>query len=458
MSISNERLVLSGLVQNEDYTRKVIAFIKPEYFKDEAEQRVYNHINQYIQKYNHAPNISTLKVMLGNDQTITEAQTSESVAVVDDIFDIVPPTSLDWMIKTTEEFCQERAVFNAIQRSIAIYQKEETKVTTAAIPDILQEAIAVCFDNTIGSDYWEDAEARWDYYNNPETRIAFGMQIFNEVTCGGVTRKTLNYLVAGINVGKTLGLVSLSCDYMRLSLNVLYFSMEMSEKEIERRIDANMMKTAANDIVTLGKERFMSRVAALKSKSYGRFKVKEFAPGSASALDFQRVLDDLKIKQGFVPDIIMIDYTQITKSSRLSMNAGSYFYYKAVAEELRALAVNNNAVVWSAAQFNRGNMAATEVDMDGIAESVGIAMTADGMWALMRTEELDGVGQLLVKQLKSRYANKAVRMRFTIGVDIDKQTFFDVNQSEQSNIVQPEQIKPMSGRDIKQKFLDAGLS
>lgn len=452
--ISNERLILASLTKNEQYMRAVFPFLKSEYFRDQTEKRVFELIANYLNKYNTCPNKSSLGILVTNDLGMNEGQTTDAAEIVSDIFDIIPPSNEEFLIKTTEEWCQNQAVHNAIDTAISVYQGENKDITTHAIPDILKEAIGLSFDVKVGLDFDDDAKIRWDYYTTPENKIAFDLDIMNEVTCGGVTRKTLNVLTAGVNVGKTMSLIHLASAYKQAGLNVLYFSLEMREEAIMQRMDANILKTPVNDIVSLGEERYLNRIEAMRQKTHGKLKVKEFPPGTASAAHFRHTINELKLKQNFTADVIIVDYLTITASSRMKYGVqGSYFYYKAVAEELRALAVEENIVMWTAAQFNRGGMSATEVGMEDLAESVGIAQTVDGMWAIIRTDELDQVGQLLVKQLKSRYANKAVRTRFTIGVDIEKQTLFDVTQSQQDGIIQPEQARAPSASELRDKFM-----
>lgn len=455
--ITNERLILAGLVKDEEYMRKVLPFISPDYFGDESEKRLFGMVRDYTTKYNMIPDKATLSVEAQNDLSISEGQAERLALTINDVFSIVPPKNLEWMVKTTEDFCQQKAVYNAIQQSISIYQGEESKLTVAAIPDILAKAISVSFDSAIGMDYFTTAEQRYDFYANPESRVPFRMGSFNDVTCGGVIRKTLNLLVAGVNVGKTLGLVSLAADYVRDGYNVLYISGEMREEMIMNRFDANMLETGVNKLVEMGRDKFVSRVHKLKEKTQGNFVVREFPPGAATALSIKNLIDELKMKKGFVPDVIVCDYLQIMGSYRMTYGSqGSYYYFKAVAEELRALAVETNTVLWTAAQFNRTGMAATDVEMSDIAESTGIAQTADGMWALIRTEELDQQNQLLVKQLKSRYANKAVKMRFCIGVSVDTQTLFDLDDDRSVEMAGSEVAAKVSQTDVRQQFLERG--
>jgi replicative DNA helicase len=451
--VTNERLVLSALVKNEEYLRKLIPYVKEEYFEDESEKRLFKMINEYAGKYNELPDKSTLIVEAKNDRSLDDGREERLLETVADVFSIVPSQNYEWLKKITEAWCQERAVHNALQEAIAIYQGENKKLTIAAVPDILAKAISISFNTQIGQDYFDDAELRYDFYTNPESRVAFRIPTFNEVTAGGPTRKTLNLFVAGTNVGKSLALVSLAADYIRDGLNVLYVSCEMREEVVFQRVDSNLLNVNMNKLIEIGKEKFLGRIDALKQKSYGKLKVKEFPPSSASVLNIRQTLDELRMKQNFVPDVIIVDYLQILSSYRLAYSVGSYYFFKAVAEELRAMAVETNTVVWSAAQFNRGQMTATDVDMSGIAESAGIAHTADGMWALIRTDELDQVNQLLVKQLKSRYANKAVKTTFTIGVNIETQTLYGLEDDRSGEFTQMDSTAVTNQSDLKSKFM-----
>lgn len=452
MSVTNTRLILSALSQNENYMRKCIPYIKDDYFRDTEEKKVFELINAHVAQYNKAPNKAALDVLIRNDQTITEDQTDAAYEVVADIFDIDPPENEEWLVKMSEDFCRDQAVHNAIDKAISIYQGEDKKLTTAAIPEILQQAIGVSFDSKLGMDMLDDAEMRWEYYTNPETKIPFDIKIFNEVTCGGIPRKTLNVIAAGINVGKTMTLAALACMYLKMGYKVAYFSNEMGEMQIGQRMDANLLKTNIDDIVSLGRDKFMNRIDKMKSMSYGQLKVKEYPPMTASVTHYRHALNEWKLKQNFVPDVILIDYLQITASATMKSDAGSYYYYKAVAQEMRALFIQENVIGWSAVQFTRGGMSDTDADMSDIGESAGIPQAADGMWSVTRTEELDQLGQLMIKQLKSRYADKSVRMRFTLGVDAPKQMLFDVDQTSTNEMTNPEKVERKSQDELKSKW------
>ena len=453
-SLTTETMILSSVIRDETFARKCLPYIKDEYFDDMIDRRIFRAASAFIMEYGSQPNQTGIAVALRNDQSLNETHTEIALLRLDEIFRSECDHNSDWVLNTTEKFCQQKSLYLAIHRSIAIYQGDEKDLTVMAIPDILKDALAVSFDTKIGLDFFIDAELRYEYYITPENKIPFQLSILNEVTCGGIPRKTFNVIVAGINVGKSMALVSMACDYMRSGLNVLYVSMEMREELIMQRVDANLMRVNVNDVAAVGKERFLNRVEVLRQKSYGSIRVKEFAPGMASAAHIRHSMEEMKLKQNFIPDVVIVDYVQITASSRMKYGqVGSYYYYKAVAEELRGLAVEKDIIVWSAAQFNRGGMNVTEPGMDDVGESTGIPATADGAWALIRTDELDQLGQIMWKQLKSRYANKAVKTRFVSGVNVEQQTLFDIEESAQPKLTQPEQARPMTGDQLRDRFM-----
>lgn len=453
--ISTERVILAALVKNADFLVKVLPYIKEEYFEDSAEARVFTKISDFTSKYNALIDKSTLMVGLKTEYSFDEQMIDRSMEVANDIFAINPTSSMEWLEETTEGWVRDRAIFNAINAAIQIYQGKDKQLTVSAIPDILTTAISISFDDRIGSDYFDNALERFDYYTNPATKIPFLIPEFNEITCGGIPTKTLNILLAGINVGKSLGLVSLACDYARQGYDVLYISMEMREELVLQRMDANILDVNTNSLAELGRERFVNKIAALREKTMGRIVVKEFPPGGATALDIKRAIADLRLKRNFKPVVVMVDYIQIIASYRMQYGtSGSYYYYKAVAEELRKMAVEEDIIVWTASQFNRGGQDASDVNMGDVAESMAIAATADGMWGLIRTEELDQMGQLLVKQLKTRYANKATKLRFTIGVNVDKQQLYGLEEGRGAALINSSEHVRTNQEDLKKRFLD----
>lgn len=446
MTVTTERLILGGLVLNDDFVRHVVPYIQPEYFESAAERLVFENIKKYLNEYNTLPAKPALIIDVQNDSSAPDKITEEAVEVVKDIYNInVDELDKKWLVDQCEGFCQNKAVYNAIMKAIAIYDGSDKDHTPHVIPDLIKDAVGVSFDTHIGMDMFEDAESRYDYYTAPESKIPFDLDILNKITNGGCSRKTLNVFVAGINVGKTLSMAHLAAAYMRAGLNVLYISMEMCEHEILKRVDANMLKVPLSQLSHLDKDTFMGKVERIKQKTHGKLKVKEFPPGAANAAHFKHLINELKLKQRFSPDVIMVDYIGITGSSRMKLGVQtSYFYLKAVAEELRALAVETETVLWTAMQLTRTGINSSDVEITDVSESMGIPATADLMLSVSRTEEMDELGQLLFKQLKNRYGNKTNLLRFAVGVDLDKQTLYDVNQEEQKDL---EVAKPPTNSD-----------
>lgn len=447
--MSQERLVLAGLVQSEAYAKKVVGYIKPEYFEGDEGKLVFESAKTYLLTYHSLPTKIALETVISANKEIDERKAEAALDILEDVFDIIPPDSTEFLVDTTEKWCKDRALFNAINKSISIYQGEEKALAVAAIPDLVKEALSVTFDSSLGQDWLDDAEARWTYYTTPENKIPFKIDALNEITCGGVTRKSLNIIAAGINVGKSMCLIALAADYVRLGLNVLYISLEMREEMVLQRLDANLLNVPINGIIDLGKDRYLDAVEKIRQRAYGKFKVKEYPPSSASALHFERLIEDYEMLHGFVPDVVMVDYIQITSSYKMQNNVGSYYYYKSVAEELRSLGVRRNLCMWTVSQLNRGGMDNTDPGLTDTGESTGIPATADGMWAVIRTEELDAVGQLSWKQLKSRYANKAVKTHFMTGVDVDRQQLFGISEAASAQVTRS--IAPKAG-STKDRF------
>lgn len=370
--ISTERLVLGGLVMSEDFTRQTIPFLQPEYFQNTAEQSVFKTIKKYIHEYKSLPSSTALMLDVKNDMELAERDIASAVDIVNDIYTInVKDLDPKWLVKQAEEFCQSKAIYLAIMKSIAIYDGSEKDLTPHAIPDMVKNAISISFDSHIGKDYYDDAEARYDYYTQPENKVPFDLEILNKITNGGCGKKTLNVIAAGVNCGKTLTMCHLAAAYMKMGHNVLYISMEMSEDEILKRVDANLLRVNINKISELGRDAFLSRVHKIREKTHGKIKVKEFPTGAATCAHFSHLLNELKLKQGFEPTIIIIDYIGITGSSRMKMGVqSSYFYLKAVAEEMRALAVETETVVWTALQLNRQGITSSDVEITDVAECI----------------------------------------------------------------------------------------
>lgn len=453
MSYNTERVILSGLVNNSEYASKVMPYLKDEYFDDVAERSVFSLIMSYSTHYSKIPNKAVVHHALSN-QTLSEELRDECMECVDQIFDEIEIEDYSWLVDQSESFCRQKAVHNAIMKSISIYSGEDTSYNIHAIPEFLREAISVSFDGSVGMDYFDDAARRYDYYTQSTSKIPFDVEVLNEITEGGLPRKTLNVILAAVNAGKTMSMIHLASCYFKQGYNVVYFTMEMAEEEILRRIDANVLDVPLKDIPTLDRDAFMDRVQTMKAMSRGKVKVKEYPTGGASIAHFKHALDEMKLKQNFIPDVIIVDYIGIVASSRVkNTQANSYTVMKSVTEELRSLAVETNTVTVSAVQLNRTGISSSDVEMTDVADSMGIAHTSDWMIALTRTEELDAQHQILVKQLKSRYSNKSNKTRFVVGVDLDKQKLLDAaNPSEgvttfntpQPSFNKPEQSNPFS--------------
>ena len=451
--MSSERLVLTTLVKSGEYAKRVIGYLQPEYFELEESRAIFKSVKEYLVKYRATPNRLTIETMIGNDDELDESRTEAATNLLAEVWGLEEPESVDWAVKTTEEWCKDRALYLAINKSISIYQGEDKQYQVSAIPELVRAALGVSFETTLGLDYYDDAERRWEYYTTPENKIPFRIEVLNEVTDGGVTDKSLNIIAAGVNVGKSMCMCALAADYVRSGYDVLYISLEMREELVMQRIDANLLNTDANLLKELGKDRFMSKVQEIRQKSYGRIKVKEYPPSSAHALHFERLLDDYEMLEGFKPRIVIVDYIQICASYKMKSDTGSYYYYKSVAEELRSIAVKRDLVLWTVSQFNRGGADNSDPTMGDTGESFGIPATADGMWAVMRTEELDQIGQLSWKQLKSRYANKAVKTHFMTGVDVNRFQLFSIaDGSEKTVRAAIKNDSSVSGQDVKKKF------
>ena len=429
MKFSN--VIFANLIQNEEYGRKVVPYVKEEYFESLPEKTVYKLINTYVTKYNKFPTHQALKIDLENssleqrvyDECETIIAESQQVGDVDQ----------EWLLDKTEKFCQERAVYNAIMDSIQILDNKDKLRTKGSIPQILSEALAVSFDTNIGHDWYDDADDRYEYYHRVEDRVPFRLEYLNRITKGGLPKKTLNVILAGTHVGKSLFMCSTAASNLLDGKNVLYITMEMAEEEIARRIDANILDIPIGELDVIDKETFDKRVTRVKSKTAGKIIIKEYPTSSAGSANFRHLLQELKLKKNFIPDIIYIDYLNICASSRLKMNSNinSYIYIKAVAEELRGLAVEFNVPIVSATQTTRSGYSNSDVDVTDTSESFALPATADFMLALVTSEELESLGQIMAKQLKNRYTDLGKCRRFVLGIDRVKMKLYDVEEDAQ---------------------------
>lgn len=432
----SESLVLTNLLDNDEYARKVLPFLRLSYFKEPACKTIFETYVKYFEKYNAPPTREVLAHEVNNITTLSDNEFEDTLDNLEALVQDSAP-KFDWLVDTTEAFCQDRALENAISECISIQDGESKVHTKNAIPDILKEALAVSFDTHIGHDYFEDYENRFEFYNTDHPRIPFDLEMFNKITNGGIPRKTLNVILAGTNVGKTLAMVHMAAQYMMQGKNVLYVTFEMSEEAISNRIDANLFEQTVNEVENMDKINFYKGIQSLHSKTHGKLIVKEYPTSGAHVGHMRQLLQELRLKKGFVPDVVMVDYIGIMASARVKLaNTNSYFYIKAIAEELRGLAVEFDVPVWSAVQVNRQGYGDSDFDLTNTAESFGLPATADFMIAAIRTEELDALGQILWKQLKSRYGNKNFYEKFVTGVDPDRMRLYDVDPSAQDGIMQ----------------------
>ena len=437
-----ERTTLSELVSNEQYARKVLPFIKSEYFSDRTERIVFEEIQKFVEKYNALPTKSTLEIEIDTRRDLNENDISRILETVKSL-KADKEVNYEWLVETTEKWCKDRAVYNAIVEGISIIDGKDKARGADSIPSILTEALAVGFDNHVGHDYLEDHESRFDYYHTVEEKIPFDLEFFNRITKGGLPPKTLNIALAGTGVGKSLFMCHVAANCLSQGKNVLYITLEMAEERIAERIDANLMNISMEDLHDLPKQMFESKINKIIKSTSGKLIVKEYPTASAHSGHFRGLIKELAIKKTFKPDIIFIDYLNICASSRFKGNAnvGSYFYIKSIAEELRGLAVETNVPIMSATQTTRSGFSNSDVGLEDTSESFGLPATADLMFALISNEELDALNQIAVKQLKNRYNDPSVNKRFVIGIDRAKMKLYDIDISEQHSLADANQTK-----------------
>ena len=441
-----ETLILSNLLNDENYLRKVIPFIKDEYFIDSIERKLYYHIRNFVDEYNASPSVEALSISCQNDKTLTEDEYYRIGSVLDTLTQ--KEHNIEWLLDETEKFCKDKAVYNAIVQSIQIIDGKNDKLTSDAIPEILKDALAISFDNSVGHDYLEDSESRFDFYHRVEEKLPFDLEFFNKITKGGLSKKTLNVALAGTGVGKSLFMCHMAAGALSQGKNVLYITMEMAEEKIAERIDANLMNVTMDDLKNLPKQMFDDRITRIQKKTEGKLIIKEYPTASAHAGHFRALLNELSLKKDIRPDIIFIDYLNICASSRFKMSGSvnSYIYIKGIAEELRGLAVEFNVPIMTATQTTRTGYSNSDVELTDTSESFGLPATADFMFALISTEDLEKLGQLLIKQLKNRYNDPSQHKRFVIGVDRAKMKLFDLDMSAQKSIMQEPEKKDYNNR------------
>jgi len=429
------KLILSNLATNDEYSRKVLPFIKPEYFETRAEKIVFDEISKFIISYNKMPAKGALAIEVDNRNDLSDNEYQQVKELISNI--VETDHDITWLTDNTEKWCKDRAIYLALMEAVSVADGGDDKKSRDSIPSILTEALSVSFDNHIGHDYIDDAQHRYELYHKVETKVPFDLEYFNKITNGGISNKTLNVALAGTGVGKSLFMCHVASSILLAGSNVLYITLEMAEEKIAERIDANLLNVNIQDVRELPKKSFDTKLAKLADRTKGKLIIKEYPTASAHAGHFKALLNELALKKSFRPDIIFVDYLNICASSRYKSNlsVNSYSYIKAIAEELRGLAVETNVPIVSATQTTRSGYSSSDVDLTDTSESFGLPATADLMFALISTDELEGLGQIMVKQLKNRYNDLNMNKRFIVGVDRAKMRLYDVEQSAQKDIL-----------------------
>jgi|TARA_B100000242_G_scaffold165234_1_gene118046 replicative DNA helicase len=446
-----EEIVISNLITNPDYMRKVLPFVKEEYFDDLSQKVVFKEVSTFIETYDNLPEPNAIALEVEKRKDLTE----DAVNKVLEILSGLDKTEYneDWLLDTTEKWCKERAIYNALMESVQIADGQDKARNQDAIPTIMSEALSVCFDDHVGHDYIEDSESRYDFYHRKEEKIPFDLEFFNKITKGGLPNKTLNIALAGTGVGKSLFMCHMASAVLLQGRNVLYITLEMAEEKIAERIDANLLDVPIQQLSDplFSKGKYQSKIEKLQDKTQGRLVIKEYPTASAHVNHFKSLLNELSLKRGFHPEIIFVDYLNICASSRYKNNiVNSYTYVKAIAEELRGLAGEFNVPIVSATQTTRSGYGSSDVELTDTSESFGLPATADLMFALIATEDLEAMNQIMVKQLKNRYNDPTVNKRFVLGIDRAKMRLYDCEQSAQDNILDSNQEEFTT--DTKSKF------
>jgi len=431
-----EKVVLKNLLKNESYTRRVLPFLQPEYFLEQDDRVLFTTIKEFILKYNTQPSFDALSLDVNSRNNLSDDVVKSIDKSLSDFKNDKETVNQDWLVDSTEKFCQEKAIYNAIMKSIDI-MNSNGKQSKGAIPSLLSDALAISFDPNVGHDYLEQADLRYDYYHRVLEKIPFDLEYFNKITKDGLPKKTLNIALAGTGVGKSLFMCHVAASCLNQGRNVLYITLELAEEEVARRIDANLMNVTFEDLMVLSKDMYDKKVQNIRSKTTGKLIIKEYPTASASTIHFKALLNELNLKKSFKPDIIFVDYLNICSSARIKPggNVNSYTYVKSIAEELRGLAVEFEVPLMSATQTTRSGFVSSDVGLEDTSESFGLPATADFMFALISTEELESLGQIMVKQLKNRYNDPAQNKRFVVGIDRSKMKLFDVEASAQVDII-----------------------
>ena len=458
-----ETVIFSHLVHNEDYSRKVLPYLKPVYFEDSNERLVFQLIEKYIKTHNGLPTKDILCIELDQKEGLSENDYELSTSLIKNI-EVPESNNTDtWLIEQTEKFCQDRAIYLAVVDSINILEGKNKNLSKGALPTLLSEALSVSFDPNIGHDYIDNVEERYEFYHKKEERIEFDLEMFNKITKGGLPPKTLNICLAGTGVGKSLFMCHHAASCLSQNMNVLYITLEMAEERIAERIDANLLDIPLDQLIDLPKSMYLKKVEKVNQKTKGKLIIKEYPTAAASTLHFKNLISELKLKRNFAPDIIFIDYLNICSSARIKSgsNVNTYTYVKAIAEELRGIAVEHDVPIVSATQTTRQGFTSSDLGLEDTSESFGLPATADFMFAIISTEELEQLNQILVKQLKNRYNDPTQNKKFIVGIDRAKMRLYDVEQKAQVDLVDsgqqdiPAFDKATNGRMSRKKDFSA---
>lgn len=436
-----EKTVLSNLIFNDEYYRRVYPYIKGEYFDDNNLKKVFDTYSGYVDEYKEPPSIEALKISLDKRKDMNEDSYKNVMSTVDDL-QRDPDTNLEWLVSETEKFCQDKDLFNSIRKAILVIDGEDKEMDKGALPELLSKSLSISFDTSIGHDFIDDADSRYDFYHRKEERMPFDIDLLNKVTKGGLPRKSMSVLLATTGGGKSLVKCHMAANYLMQGKNVVYITMEMAEERISERIDANLMDSTLDELKLMPRDVYEKRINRIKSKSPGKLIVKEYPTGSAHVGHFRHLLNELKMKRGFEADVIFIDYINICASSRVkgAAAANSYTLVKSIAEEIRGLAMEFNCAVVTSSQFNRDGYGNSDVDLTNTSESMGITHTADCILGLISSEELDNLGQLMIKQLKNRWGDLGYYRRFVVGIDRAKMQIYDLEDSAQNGIGQGQSV------------------
>ena len=452
MMINLEQTIIRNILTDDQYMRKVLPFVKPDYFEG-VYRLLFKEVGKFVGKYNKLPTVESFKIEIDQSDKFNNEQYQLAVEIIPNIFG-KEEINQQWLYDTTEKWCQDRAIHNAIMESISIIDGKHTTLTKQALPGLLEGALSVSFDTNVGHDYIDNVEQRWDFYHSQEERIPFDLEYFNLITKGGLPRKTLNIALAGTGVGKSLFMCHVAANALTQGRNVLYITLEMAEERIAERIDANLLNVPIDQLENLTKAMLKTKVSNIKMKGNGKLIIKEYPTGQANTSHFRALLNELKLKRNFVPEIIFVDYLNICGSARMKAMGGSinsYTYIKAIAEEMRGLAVEFNVPIVSATQTTRAGFSSSDPGLEDTSESFGLPATADLMFALISTEELQAAGQIMVKQLKNRYNDPGMHKRFVIGVDRSRMRLRDIAEAK-ANIMNDTPV--FENSKMNEKFKD----